>query len=232
MVRAAPASAEVQVKLGDAYQGAKQWDKAQDAYAKAIELDEKNPQAYNNLAWLLVERGGRRGSPSKQRARPWHFAEFSSLLVHTYFLAPGKLPPVNAFWSITMYDGTSQLLVKNAIDRYLINSPMLPEMKKNKDGSLTVYIQKDSPGKAKESNWLPAPNGPMFVVMRLYWPKETPPSIFLATRSLGFPPQGPNQPQTGFGIREDAHHQRSALDLLIQPFQHVRARQMLVVRPR
>ncbi|MGB9194414.1 MAG: DUF1214 domain-containing protein, partial [Azonexus sp.] len=99
---------------------------------------------------------------------------------HSYTLtfAPGKLPPVNAFWSITMYDGTSQLLVKNAIDRYLINSPMLPGMKKNKDGSLTAYIQKDSPGKAKESNWLPAPNGPMFVVMRLYWPKETPPSIF------------------------------------------------------
>lgn len=99
---------------------------------------------------------------------------------HTYTLtfAPGKLPPVNAFWSITMYDGTSQLLVKNAIGRYLINSPMLPGMKKNKDGSLTLYIQKDSPGKAKESNWLPAPNGPMFVVMRLYWPTETPPSIF------------------------------------------------------
>lgn len=61
-VRAAPASAEVQVKLGDAYQGAKQWDKAQAAYARAIELDEKNPLAYNNLAWLLVQRGG---SPAK-----------------------------------------------------------------------------------------------------------------------------------------------------------------------
>jgi hypothetical protein len=49
---------------------------------------------------------------------------------------------------------------------------MLPALKKNDDGSLTIYIQKDSPGKEKESNWLPAPDGPIYVVMRLYWPKE------------------------------------------------------------
>ena len=49
---------------------------------------------------------------------------------------------------------------------------MLPEMKKNADGSLTLYIQKDSPGKDKESNWLPAPNGPIYLVMRLYNPKD------------------------------------------------------------
>ena len=71
-----------------------------------------------------------------------------------------------------MYDGKTQLLIKNPINRYLINSPMLPEMKKNADGSLTLYIQKDSPGKDKESNWLPAPDGPIYLVMRLYWPKD------------------------------------------------------------
>jgi hypothetical protein len=76
-----------------------------------------------------------------------------------------------------MYDGKSQLLIKNLLDRYLINSPMLPEMKKNADGSLTLYIQKDSPGKDEESNWLPAPNGPIYLVMRLYNPKTEPPSI-------------------------------------------------------
>ena len=76
-----------------------------------------------------------------------------------------------------MYDGKSQLLIENPINRYLINSPMLPAMKKNPDGSLTLYIQKDSPGKAKEANWLPAPNGTVYLVMRLYWPKDTPPSI-------------------------------------------------------
>ena len=84
----------------------------------------------------------------------------------------GKLPPVNAFWSVTMYDGKTQLLVANPINRYLINSPMLPDLKPNDDGSLTIYIQKDSPGKDKESNWLPAPDGPIYMVLRCYWPKE------------------------------------------------------------
>jgi hypothetical protein len=91
---------------------------------------------------------------------------------YTLTFPKGQLPPVNAFWSVTMYDAKTQLLVENPINRYLINSPMLPDLKKNEDGSLTIYIQKDSPGKDKESNWLPAPDGPIYVVMRLYWPKE------------------------------------------------------------
>ncbi|SFJ24093.1 DUF1254 domain-containing protein [Planctomicrobium piriforme] len=93
---------------------------------------------------------------------------------HNYMLTfpAGQLPPCNAFWSVTMYDGKTQLLIENPIDRYLINSPMLPNLKKNTDGSITLYVQKDSPGKDHESNWLPAPNGLMYVVMRLYWPKE------------------------------------------------------------
>src|SRR6185369_9237101 len=91
---------------------------------------------------------------------------------HNYTLTfpAGQLPPVNAFWSVTMYDGKSQLLIKNPINRYLINSPMLPGMKKNADGSLTLYIQKDSPSTVRESNWLPAPNDTIYLVMRLYWP--------------------------------------------------------------
>lgn len=98
---------------------------------------------------------------------------------HNYTLTfpAGKFPPVNAFWSVTMYDGKTQLLIKNPIDRYLINSPMLPELTKNEDGSLTLYIQHESPGAAKESNWLPAPDGPIYLVMRLYWPKTEDPSI-------------------------------------------------------
>jgi hypothetical protein len=98
---------------------------------------------------------------------------------HNYTLTfpAGQLPPVNSFWSVTIYDGKSQLLIKNPINRYLINSPMLPGMAKNANGSLTIYIQKDSPGKAKEANWLPAPNDTIYLVMRLYWPKATPPSI-------------------------------------------------------
>jgi hypothetical protein len=92
---------------------------------------------------------------------------------YTLTFPPGQLPPVNAFWSVTMYDGKTQLLVANPLNRYLINSPMLPDLKKGPDGSLTLYLQKDSPGADKESNWLPAPDGPMYVVMRLYWPKES-----------------------------------------------------------
>ncbi len=91
---------------------------------------------------------------------------------YTLTFPKGQLPPVNAFWSVTMYDGKTQLLIENPINRYLINSPMLPDLKTNDDGSLTLYIQKDSPGKDKEANWLPAPDGPIYLVMRLYWPKK------------------------------------------------------------
>jgi hypothetical protein len=91
---------------------------------------------------------------------------------YTVTFPKGQLPPVNAFWSVTMYDDKTQLLVTNPIHRYLINSPMLPHLKTSDDGSLTLYLQHDSPGKEKESNWLPAPDGPIYVVMRLYWPKE------------------------------------------------------------
>ena len=98
---------------------------------------------------------------------------------HNYTLTfpAGQLPPVNAFWSVTMYDGKTQLLIENPINRYLINSPMLSGMKTDADGSLTLYIQNKSPGADKESNWLPAPNEDMYLVMRLYWPKVEPPSI-------------------------------------------------------
>jgi hypothetical protein len=91
---------------------------------------------------------------------------------YTLHFAPGKYPPVKAFWSITMYDLPQSLLVANPINRYLINSPMLPELKKDADGGLTLYIQNESPGKDKESNWLPAPKGPFAMYMRLYWPAQ------------------------------------------------------------
>jgi hypothetical protein len=107
---------------------------------------------------------------------------------YTLTFPAGQLPPVNAFWSVTMYDGKSQLLIKNPINRYLINSPMLPNMKKNADGSLTLYIQKDSPGKDRESNWLPAPNDLIYLVMRLYWPKTEPPSILPPGEGTWKPP--------------------------------------------
>jgi hypothetical protein len=109
---------------------------------------------------------------------------------HEYTLTfpVGQFPPVNAFWSVTMYDGKTQLLIENPINRYLINSPMLPGMKKNADGSLTLYIQNKSPGADKESNWLPAPNDTIYVVMRLYWPKTEAPSVLPAGDGTWKPP--------------------------------------------
>jgi len=85
--------------------------------------------------------------------------------------APGELPPVNAFWSLTMYQLPASLLYANSLNRYLINSPMLPNLKRDADGGITLYVQHDSPGIDKESNWLPTPTGPFFAAMRLYWPK-------------------------------------------------------------
>jgi hypothetical protein len=90
---------------------------------------------------------------------------------YTVRFAPGQLPPVNAFWSLTMYDLPASLLVANPINRYLLNSPMLPQFVKDADGGLTFFVQNESPGKDKEPNWLPAPKGPFFIAMRLYWPK-------------------------------------------------------------
>ena len=71
-----------------------------------------------------------------------------------------------------MYELPGSLLTENPIDRYLINSPMLPNMKMDADGGLTLYIQHESPGKDLESNWLPAPKGPFSSYLRIYWPKE------------------------------------------------------------
>ena len=71
-----------------------------------------------------------------------------------------------------MYGLPESLLVANPLNRYLINSPMLPQLKRDADGGLTLYIQNESPGEDKQANWLPAPKGPFAMYMRLYWPKE------------------------------------------------------------
>jgi hypothetical protein len=86
--------------------------------------------------------------------------------------AQGGLPPNKAFWSLTMYDGKTQLLVANPLKRYLLNSTTLESYKYGPDDSLTFYIQRDSPGKDKESNWLPAPDGPFYAIYRVYMPGE------------------------------------------------------------
>jgi hypothetical protein len=143
-------------------------------------------RAFFNGNWLLRAAGAKAGiygNDAVEATYPMTKALASGEELdgskHDYTLtfAKDQFPPVNAFWSVTMYDGKTQLLVDNPLNRYLINSPMLPNMTKSADGSLTLYIQKDSPGKDKDANWLPAPNGPIYLVMRLYSPKPEPPSI-------------------------------------------------------
>lgn len=92
---------------------------------------------------------------------------------YTLTFKKGLFPPVKAFWSLTMYDAKTQLLIDNPLKRYLLNSPMMESFNLGKDGSLTFYIQKESPGKEKEANWLPAPAGPFYMVLRLYGPKDS-----------------------------------------------------------
>jgi hypothetical protein len=92
---------------------------------------------------------------------------------HRYTLrfASSQLPPAKAFWSLTMYELPASLLVANPINRYLINSPMLPDLRRDANGGISLYIQNESPGADKESNWLPAPKGPFVMFMRMYLPE-------------------------------------------------------------
>jgi len=86
----------------------------------------------------------------------------------------GELPPVDGFWSITMYD-EGYFFVANPINRYSISPRQ--SLKQNADGSVDLYVQNESPGADKESNWLPAPRGKFVLMLRMYWPKETDPTI-------------------------------------------------------
>jgi hypothetical protein len=97
---------------------------------------------------------------------------------YTLHFPKGQTPPVNAFWSLTMYNG-EYFFVDNPLNKYTV-SPR-NNLKYNADGSLDLYIQKDSPGQEKEANWLPAPEGKFILMMRLYYPKETNPSIIDGT---------------------------------------------------
>lgn len=90
---------------------------------------------------------------------------------YTLHFDKGALPPADAFWSLTMYNGKNKLLVANPLNRYLINSRMLPDLKLDADGGLTLYVQHKAPAKDLQNNWLPAPDGPFYGVLRLYLPK-------------------------------------------------------------
>jgi hypothetical protein len=95
--------------------------------------------------------------------------------------AKGQLPPVEGFWSLTMYDG-AYFFVPNPINRYSVSARQ--DLKANPDGSVDLYIQKDSPGADKEANWLPAPAGKFILMLRMYWPNESNPSIIDGTWTI------------------------------------------------
>jgi hypothetical protein len=92
---------------------------------------------------------------------------------HRYTLTFGKdaLPPAKSFWSVTMYDGKTQLFIENPLERYLLNSTTMDDYVRGENEELVLHISKDSPGKDLEPNWLPAPDGPFYLVMRLYGPE-------------------------------------------------------------
>jgi hypothetical protein len=103
---------------------------------------------------------------------------YSGANKYTMTFPSGRLPPVNGFWSLTMYDA-EYFFMANPLNRYTLSQRNA--LKQNSDGSITLYIQSESPGPDKESNWLPAPAGKFVLMLRLYWPKESPPSIIDGT---------------------------------------------------
>jgi hypothetical protein len=99
---------------------------------------------------------------------------------YTLTFAKGKTPPVDAFWSITMYEiDQGWWFVPNPLNKFTV-SPR-NNLKPNADGSVTLYFQNETPGADKEANWLPAPKGDFIAMLRMYWPKETDPSILNGT---------------------------------------------------
>ena len=145
-------------------------------------LKKSAKENYNLDEFFLIRavaaQGGLYGNSADEAMYPAYYVDAqgapldASQNKYTLTLKKGEFPPVTAFWSLTMYDGKTQLLIDNPLNRYLLNSPMMEQFVFNEDGSLTLYVQKESPGKELESNWLPAPDGPFYAVMRLYGPKK------------------------------------------------------------
>ena len=156
-----------------------------DALTKRINLDEVSSsdlfgtRGYLKNNYLYRFAGAKLGLYGSSGEEAIYFGYFvdanrqpldTSKSNYTLQFPKGHLPPAHAFWSLTMYDGKSQLLVANPLKRYLLNSTMLKTFKYGSDGSLTFYVQKTAPGTGKVANWLPAPDGPFYAVLRVYMP--------------------------------------------------------------
>lgn len=113
---------------------------------------------------------------------------YSSANKYVMHFDKGQMPPVNGFWSLTMYDA-QYFFVANPLNRYTLSARN--KFKKNADGSVDLYLQNGNPGTGKESNWLPAPADKFILMLRLYWPKETPPSLLDGTWTIPGVKQAP-----------------------------------------
>jgi len=89
------------------------------------------------------------------------------------YFEKGQLPPVNSFWSLTLYENPGMFLSANELDRYLLNSTMEDSFIRDENGGIRLYVQHENPGKDTEANWLPSPDSSFQLIMRLYWPRES-----------------------------------------------------------
>jgi hypothetical protein len=165
--------------MADAWKEFKEYKETQVDTGKATSADAFGTRAFLKGRYLDRMSGavlGIYGNSKDEAIYPAYFVDDQGQPLdgtnrYTLRFAPNGLPPVNAFWSLTLYELPSSLLSANPLNRYLINSTMLPNLARDTDGGITLYVGHESPGKDKESNWLPAPAGPFFSVLRLYWPK-------------------------------------------------------------
>jgi len=139
-------------------------------------VDMGQPNFY--LQRAVAAMAGVYGNSGEEAIYPSYFVDSDNQPLdaakHNYVMtfAADELPPIKAFWSLSMYDGVTQLFIDNPLDRYLVKSAMMEDFVIAEDGSLTIYVQSDSPGKELESNWLPAPDGPFYTILRLYLPEQ------------------------------------------------------------
>lgn len=126
---------------------------------------------------MLSAAYGLYGNSKEEAMYPAYFVDAAGQALdgnHKYQLTfpAGQLPPVKAFWSLTMYKLPESLLYENELNRYLINSTMTDQLVKNKDGSITLFLQNTAPEAKFKANWLPTPKTPFSVFLRLYWPDQ------------------------------------------------------------
>ena len=131
-------------------------------------------------AWPRSDRAGLSGGAFRMNAAtcPIYVVDAdervldASMQRYALRFGPAHLPPENAFWALALYGLPENMVVRNPLNRYLINSVMLPDLRRDVDGGLTLCIEHESPGRHWECNWLPAPKGPFFMALSLYLPKR------------------------------------------------------------